>query len=220
MSQAPCRLRLVLLLGLLVSVSGCLGPIRALYPPESLAVSKSVYLVQHGWHTRIAVRRHDVSAAIWPEVNDLGDVTWIEVGWGNAAYYQADDPTVAQAINAVIHPTPSALHVGGFDAPIREFLPGLTIVRVDLSPTGFDRLTRFIHESYAHDDQGNPLPTKPGRYPRSSYYLATGKYHAFNTSNNWTARALRAAGTPITPAYAMLASNVVCQARRFGTVLQ
>jgi uncharacterized protein (TIGR02117 family) len=197
-------------------VAGCLSAIPSLYPPEDPRTARPVFVVQHGWHTRIAVRRADVSPHAWPESDDLGEALFLEVGWGDAAFYQSDDATVAQAINAVVRPTPSALHVAAFRVPLTEALPGRPIVQVDLSPGGFERLTTFIHESYAHDADGRPIRTRPGRYPQSAFYLATGRYHAFNTSNTWTASALRAAGAPVTPAYAVFAWNVMSQASRIG----
>jgi hypothetical protein len=116
----------------------------------------------------------------------------------------------------VIRPTAAALHVGGFDPAPPDFLPGAPVVRVKLTPEGFDRLTRYIHESYFHDASGNPVRIRPGHYPRSWFYLATGRYHAFHTSNTWTAAALKAGGVPMHPAWALTAGSVMWQARRIG----
>jgi hypothetical protein len=60
----------------------------------------------------------------------------------------------------------------------------------------------------------------PGLYGNSRFYLSRETYHLFNTCNVWTARALRAAGLPITPARAISVESLMSQARKFGAVVQ
>jgi len=205
-----------LLVGLATLGGGCAAPVPGLFPPAPGEPTKPVWLVQHGWHTRVAVQRADVDPAVWPESADLGGGAYLDVGWGDAAFYPADDPGIVTALHAVLRPTPAVLHVGGFERPPPASFPGQPMVRVDLSPRGFERLTRFIHASYVRDPQGRPVRTGPGRYPRSAFYAATGRYHLFNTSNTWTARALREGGVPVTPGCAATAGGVMRQAARVG----
>jgi len=206
-------------LGLALLGGGCAAAVPGLFPPAPGEPTTPVWLVQHGWHTRVAFQRADVDPAVWPESEDLGDGAYLDVGWGDAAFYPADDPGVSTALHAVLRPTPAVLHVGAFEQPPRAAFPGQRIVRVDLSPRGFERLTRFIHASYALDSRGRPVRTGPGRYPRSAFYEATGRYHLFSTSNTWTARALREAGVPVSPWCATTAGGVMRQAAGVGRAL-
>ena len=96
-------------------------------------------------------------------------------------------------------------------APRRE------IFEIAVSGRGFDRLVTFIQEAHARDEAGRAIPLGPGQYGNSRFYLAREKYFLLKTCNTWTARALRAAGAPITPLYALTAGNVMSQARAFGT---
>jgi len=201
----------VLLLAL--ALAGCLGPVAALRP-QSPDDTRSVFVVRHGWHTRLAVRLADIDPALWPESRALGEVTHIEVGWGDYEFYQAEQTSIGQALRAAFTPTRAALHVGGLAAPISQVFAGQEIVRVEVSARGLDRLARHVHDSYAHDATGRPVRTRHGRYPNSAFYEATGTYHLLNNSNHWTARGLREAGLPITPACALTASSVLSQARR------
>jgi uncharacterized protein (TIGR02117 family) len=212
--RAALPRRALVLAAALAGLAGCLGPVASLHPPADATTAKPVFVVQHGWHTRIAVRSADVPAGLWPERDDLGPAAYLEVGWGDAAFYQSEDPTVAQAIDAVIRPTPAVLHVAALDA-----LAAVPVVRVDVSPAGFERLVRFVHDSHARAASGRAPRLRPGFDPRSAFYPATGRYHAFNTSNTWTARALRATGAPVTPAWSMFASVTMLQARRVGRPL-
>lgn len=199
---------------LILAVAGCLAPVAAPPAPEDTRV---VFVVRHGWHTRVALRLADIDSALWPESRALGDVAHIDVGWGDHDFYQADRGTVGLAIRAALSPTRAVLHVGGFDAPVGEVFAGQDIVRIEVSRSGLDRLARYAHASYARDAEGRPIRTRHGHYPISAFYEATGTYHVLNNSNHWTARALREAGVPMTPALAATAAGVMLQARRAGS---
>jgi uncharacterized protein (TIGR02117 family) len=211
--------RLAALAVVLLAELGCARGAPIAWPPPESGPLRDVWVVRHGWHTRIAVRRADVDPRIWPESQAFGPVAYVEVGWGDRDFYPEDDPSIWDAIDAVIRPTPAALHVGGFDPPPPAFLPGSAMVRVPVPAEGFERLTRYLHESYEHTAAGDPIAIRPGYYPRSRFYLATGSYHAFNTSNTWTARALQVAGAPVTPAGTVTAGRVMAQARRVGQAI-
>ena len=60
----------------------------------------------------------------------------------------------------------------------------------------------------------------PGLYGKSRFYLSRETYHAFNTCNVWTARVLRDAGCPITPATTLTVDSLMVKAARFGKVIQ
>ncbi len=212
--------RLAALAMVLLAELGCARGAPIAWPPPESGPLRDVWVVRHGWHTRIAVRRADVDPLIWPESQALGPVAYVEVGWGDRDFYPADDPSIWDAIDAVIRPTPAALHVGGFDPPPPAFLPGNAMVRVPVPAESFERLTRYLHDSYERTAAGDPIAIRPGYYPRSRFYLATGSYHAFNTSNTWTARALQVAGAPVTPAGTVTAGRVMAQARRIGQAIQ
>jgi uncharacterized protein (TIGR02117 family) len=178
-----------------------------------------VWVVGHGWHVGLAVRREDVSTAIWPESAELGAVRYVEVGWGDREFYTASAGTSGLALKAAVLSDSSVLHVVGFDRPVAEFFAGAALVEIALSARGFDALSGFINDAYARDDRGELVRVAPALYGRGSFYRATGRYHVLANSNTWAARALRAAGCPITPGWALTAGNVLWQAGRFGRVI-
>jgi hypothetical protein len=89
-----------------------------------------------------------------------------------------------------------------------------------LSSAGFERLSRTIAASFATDEAGNITSLGQGLYGNSRFYLSRESYHLFNTCNVWTARVLRAAGLPITPATATRVESLMSQVRNFGIVVQ
>jgi len=193
-------------------LTACAGPIRELYPPLPTQSTKTIYIVSNGWHTGIVIRRSEVPLGRWPQLADFPkEDKYIEVGWGDAGFYQAKQITTRITLKAIFLPTPSVLHVVGFTDSPYESLAGNEILKIQLSGPGFVRLIQFIQDTYAHDAQGQ---IGPGLYGDSHFYHAKGSYHMFNTCNHWTALALRVAGYPITPFYAFTAGNVVYQIRQ------
>jgi uncharacterized protein (TIGR02117 family) len=192
-------------------------PARPSNMPEP---AKWVYVVSHGWHTGIVVKREDIPVGIWPEHRDFPEAKYLEVGWGDKRFYQAPNATLSLALKAAFTATPSVLRIIGFTAPVEVYFPESDIIEVGLSLEGFERLGRFIHQTYQRDASGRPISLGRGPYGNSVFYLAVGNYHLFNTCNNWTAKALKAAGCPIAPARAITAGNVMSQTRRCGRVLR
>ena len=212
--------RTVLIALMVISVGGCAGPAVSMPPlPEDQvrAPWKDVWVVSHGWHTRVAMRRGDVDPSIWPESRDFGDPTYLEVGWGDRDFYPKPRPSIWDAVDPVIRATPAALHVGAFDAPPHEFFAGQPVVRLSVPAAGVERLARFIGAHYARDAAGHAVRIRPGYYPRSAFYLATGRYHALTyNSNSWTTSALRAAGVPIDRSFVVTSGAVIRKAATIG----
>ena len=204
-----------LLLAFSVLASGCAGPVHGLYPPREGESVTPVWVVSHGWHTGIVVRREDVPDGLWPQHRDFADSELVEIGWGERDFYMAPEGTSGMALRAALWPASSVLHVAGFRGAAERYFPVSEVVEITLSRRGFEELAAFIQEAYATDEAGGTIGLGPGHYPSSRFYLARETYHALKTCNTWTAKALRSAGCPITPFYALTAGNVIYQATAF-----
>ncbi len=214
----PKPIRLLLGVFLLIIFSGgCLGPQKNLYPPLPDQPAKTIYVVNQGWHTGIVVLRNDVDTTLWRSINDFHNAKFVEVGWGDAGFYQSERNTLWLGLRALFLPTGSVLHVAGFDMPVDAYFTGYKTVKIALSDSGFRRMCAFIQHSYARDEDGRVISPGEGLYGKNSrFYRARGKYWFANTCNNWIALALRAAGCPITPVYANTANNLFYQLKKFG----
>jgi len=203
---------------LLLLCLSCLGPQNGLYPPSQSAPAKIVYVVNQGWHTGIVFQRSDIDTAIWQALkNDTSGFQYLEVGWGDADFYQAENTTIWMGAKALFWPTSSVLHVAGFDWPVEQYFRGYDIFEIRLSEEGFRNLCTFMNQAYARDKQGEIIPLGEGLYGQNSrFYQATSKYFMTKTCNNWAATALRKAGCPITPFYACTARNLRHQLGKFG----
>jgi len=208
------------ILFLAVSCSTCAAPASETLAPSESEPSKTIYLVNHGRHAGIVLRRVDIPDNIWPKLGNFPDMEYLEVGWGDMDYYQIPDPHLGFILKAALLPTASVLHIVGFNDHVPAYFPYSEIIRIELSSAGFELLSRTIASSFALDKAGNTTSPSPGRYGNSRFYLSRETYHMFNTCNVWTARALRTAGLPITPATAISVGNLMSQARKFGVVVQ
>jgi uncharacterized protein (TIGR02117 family) len=218
-TAGPRRETLGLVAGtvLVALVSGCAGPVRGLYPPAAGDHVKSVWVVNHGWHTGVAVRRDDIPEGVWPEHLDFPRSEFIEVGWGNEEFYVAPRGTVWLALKAVVRPTPSVLHLVAFGGPVG--LRARDIVELRVSEPGFRRLAAYLEEAYARDALGRAVRLGPGQDWNSRFYRARERYFLLKTCNTWTAEVLRTTGAPITPLYALTAGNVMAQVGRLPTAV-
>jgi uncharacterized protein (TIGR02117 family) len=177
----------------------------------------TVYLVEHGWHAGIAIRRNTIPPSAWAVQDDFPDADYLEVGWGDAAYYPAPDPGVGTLLKAGLLPTKSVLHVAAFDRHPATAFAGRTVIRIPVSAAGLDALLAFIRDEHARYDEGALIPLGPGLYGNSRFYAGTTHYHVFNNCNTWVARALRTAGCAMAPARALTVRALLAQARDCGT---
>ena len=218
--SAANRFRLIAVLFFFPLWQGCFGPVAELYPQDPDQRPISVYIIQHGWHAGIAISTEHIPDDVWIQDDTLPPVNYLEIGWGDHGYYKADQITFGLIARASFWPTPSVMHVAGFQTPVPQYFGGSQVVEVQISEQGMRELASFISGYFQEDDQGRAKPDGGGLYGTySSFYKAETYYYLPKTSNTWTARALRSTGAPITPLYSMTSGNVMYQARRIGTVV-
>ena len=219
MNASRIQCGLLLLLAALLG-TGCLGPRQGLFPPKPGEPKESVFVVNHGWHTGLVFKRDQIPPGLWPEKADFPQAQYLEVGWGDDAWYRATNVDVCIAFQAMFLCDRSVLSVVGFAAPVATYFPESEILRVDLSERGFTNICEFVSERFNRKGAARAAPVQHGFYPDSWFYPAKGRYYLTKTCNVWTARALRTAGCPITPVYAVTAGNLMSQTRRFRTVIR
>jgi uncharacterized protein (TIGR02117 family) len=208
---------IVLMSALLVA---CAAPPKGLFPPGPNEPSKTIYLVSHGWHAGIVVKRADIPPGTWPQHNEFPEAEYLEVGWGDKDYYMTPEPHLGITLKAGLLPTASVLHIVGFSGSVTRYFPHSEVIRIELSEAGFQRVCSYLENSYARDESGLSQPLGPSLYGDGRFYLSRETYHAFNTCNVWTARALRGAGCPITPAANLTVETLMASVAEFGTVIQ
>lgn len=210
------RPKLVLVAAVALAVCACATRRATIVPPRA-EPTLTIYIVSHGWHTGIVVRRADIPAGLWPEAEDFPAADHIEVGWGDRDYYPAPDPGLRLLLKAAFGASPSVLHAAGFRGPPEAEFPESEIVALTLSRRDLERLARYVHDAYDRGGERRAPRLGPGLYGDSHFYPAVGTFHLFRDCNVWTARALRAAGLPVNDA--ITKRGLMSQVRRLGVVV-
>ncbi len=172
---------------------------------------RTFYVIGHGWHTGIAVHREDLVKYALPLENDSGNGNYIEIGWGDEQFYQAKTVTLGLALQAILWPTSTVLHVVELtDAP-QHYFSGSVVMEVSVPQTGYEKLLAYISESFARTNDNNITRLGPGLYGKSRFYRANGVFHAFNTCNTWIIKAIERTGYPVSNVRAVTAEDVLSQ---------
>lgn len=203
---------------LLLTVSGCANPAKPLLAPGEPGMS--IYLINHGWHTGIAMRRADIPQGVWPESGDFPEAQFLEVGWGDRDFYQTPEPGFWLKVKAGVGSAGSVLHVVGIPKHVTEYFSYNEIVEVKLPPQGAADLAQFISQAHRRNGAARVTALGKGLYGDSRFYPALGNFHVFNNCNTWTARALTAAGLPPPLFRIVLADGLMRYAGKFGTVVR
>lgn len=152
----------------------------------------------------------------WPPGVHAGRARYVEIGWGEAAFYPASQNDSGAALRALFWRNASVLHVVAFDAPIASYFPLAQRVALDLDSDAYRRLVAAVGESFERGADGQAIEIGAGLYGDSRFYRSREHYHMFNTCNVWTARILKAAGLPLAPWRAVTTGMLLHQARNLG----
>jgi hypothetical protein len=204
---------LVGLAALTLATSGCTGTRGYLIeaPAEAL---RSIYVVRRGWHTGVALPTNEWPNRSWAVLGDFPGVAYLEFGWGDERFYQADSSTFWMGSRAALWPTPSVIHVIGLDEPVPETAQARDIVELRIPADRLQALATAIEKEFAAPE---PVPTgstlrldpKP-----NGFYAGRERFYFPRMCNWWTASRLRDAGCDVAPGTVLFASRVIDEARR------
>lgn len=169
--------------------------------------------MQHEWHTAVVFERSEGLPYLPALDQEFPNARFLEAGWGDQKFYQAEKTNSGLALRAIFLPTDSVLHIVGMKSTPQQYYPNSQAYTIRVSRPGFQKIIEYINNSFQPDENGPNIKLGKGNYEDSQFYRAKGAYHALNTCNNWTAKVIRASGFPITPLYAVTAGNVVYQLR-------
>jgi uncharacterized protein (TIGR02117 family) len=124
---------------------------------------------------------------------------FVAVGWGNRAFY-VETPTwadfkLSKAAAALFSPSETVLHV----EYLYDVAASHDFREVRLTSEQYRVLAQFVESSIGEVDAAGvaELATTVTYGTSDRFYTATGRYHLFNTCNQWTGRGLARAGVPV-----------------------
>ncbi len=186
------------------------GVVRA-DTPSAAEECRTVYVADHGWHTGLIVLAQDFQPRDSLRTTFFDDKRWIEVGWGDAAFYQAEETSYLLAVRALFAPTDAVMHVYAFDGTPTANFSNSTVKPVRMTAAGYRKMLAFVWGEFTRDADGAPIPTTRGLYGRSHFFKGEGTYSLARTCNTWTAEALQAGGVDIDPSKATTSGGVMDQ---------
>ena len=175
------------------------------FPPADDRVR--IFVRSNEIHTDVVLPTvHEGSGIDWRQVfppehfdGDVEPLPYVAVGWGNRRFF-VETPTwadlkISSVVSALFWPSESVLHV--------DYLlgasPGPNMREVFVSQEQYRELAGFIRDTLGQcDHRGCARTASEVTYGVTDrFYLASGRYHCFNTCNQWTGRALAHAGVPV-----------------------
>lgn len=165
-------------------------------PQEDVAI----YIKTNGVHTDIVVPIKTIYKD-WSEkvkyehiASKDTSMQFIGFGWGDKGFYlntpEWSDLKFSTAFNAAFYLGTSAMHATFF----KELKEDESCVKIMISQEEYEKLIKYIEDSFQYDSQGNPILIHATTYGKNdSFYEANRKYSLFYTCNTWANNALKAA---------------------------
>jgi len=153
-----------------------------------------------------------------PEMVHFAGADYIEISWGDADFFPAEESGIGLALKAAFWSSGSVLHLVGFNGAVKETYRGAEIIEIGLSEQEFQRLIGFVGAEFQRQQPGREATPSPGLFPQSRFFPAKSKFSLLRTCNTWIAEAFSAAGLPVSPGYVFTAGNLAAQLRSYGTV--
>ena len=173
------------------------------------ARGEEIYVVSHGWHTGFVVPARQIQGQL-PQLRErFGDAPYIEFGWGDRAFYRAEEITAGLTLKAILWPTESVIHAVAVPEKANEYFLNSEVIRLCLGAAEYALLIRYISNSFLKNEKGEILSLQKGIYGDSQFYAAVGHFNLMNTCNKWTAKGLQSAGLDISPAFILTAGSVM-----------
>ena len=99
-----------LLIAMLIATNMVLGLIKCFAEEIDNSTWNEVYVVNHGWHTGFVIPASGIHQLIPELKNRFGNAPYIEFGWGDNEFYQAEEITSGITLKAIFLPTDSVVH--------------------------------------------------------------------------------------------------------------
>lgn len=162
----------------------------------------AIYILTNGVHTDIVMPvkndQIDWSQLVKFENTKAADSTYryLAMGWGDKGFYletpEWSDLKASVAFKAASGLSTTAIHTTYY----KSLKEGNDCKKMMISKEQYDRLIKYISESFQKDPSGNFLNIKTDAvYGKTdAFYEANGSYSLFHTCNTWANSGLKASG--------------------------
>ncbi len=194
---------------LLIGLGGCADTPPACVP-EAVPQKDVVYLIQHGWHTDLAIPSRELRGKMTVFQQIFPGLQVLVVGFGKRTFMMAP---VTTSGDLLIGPFPGegTMLVIGLKGPPEQAYDDGVEATLALPPAGLEKLSDFIWNTL---DVENSTPVKlgDGFFPGSVFYATRIGYAGTYTCNTWSVDALRSAGLRVDPTGVIFAGQAMSRA--------
>ncbi|WP_447974680.1 DUF2459 domain-containing protein [Nitrospira sp. Kam-Ns4a] len=194
----------------LAGTLGCAGPVPGLWPPPADVPTRTVIVSLDTWHAMLAL---PLESSLDSGTHHASPVTlhgfYEEWGYAEQGWYLEGRQGVPGVLRALFWPSAGVVEVGRHDRVWADRTPQPPADRFAflLTEEGYDRLRRHLEGTIASRE---PLLVSGD----STFYPAVRAYHLFHQCHQYAAAALREAGLPLSPGWALTPSLLAAQLRR------
>lgn len=169
----------------------------------------AIYVVNHGWHTGFVVPAKKIQKNRPNLKKRFAAAHYIEFGWGDSGFYQANEITLELILRALLWPTESVVHAVEVPNTVFDYFKSSDVAKLCLNEAQYSSLIKFISNSFYKNENNKSVPLGKGIYGNSQFYQAEGDYYLFNTCNKWTAKGLKSIGMDISPVFKLTADSIM-----------
>jgi uncharacterized protein (TIGR02117 family) len=175
--------------------------------------SQVVYVVRRGWHSGVALPTADWPQRDWPLLTTFHDARYLEFGWGDADFYQEDEPGAGTALAAVLWPSSTVMEVVPLQVAPPPGTGDFDAVAVHVTNSELKAIASSLAASFEQpvSPTGKTYRTADGE---ARFYRARGNFYLFRMCNRWTAQLLQLAGCSVSPRLTMTAGQVIKAAKK------
>lgn len=218
----PGRFLIAVLIGLIAALWTLTRPgDPALYPATPGEAGVTVYLLDNGFHTDLAVPRAALmegGGALAEATVSLAPGDWVLVGWGDATFYVDQSPISGRLVDgarAFFRPGNASVVMLDPEArdPARRFRAE-DRQALRLSSAGMAALRERVEASLMTDATGRPVLAAARAGDDARFFQSRETFWIGHLCNHWTAELLSAAGLPVRPYRSLTSGEVMRTADR------
>ena len=181
---------------------------------DAMAPQDTIYVVRQGWHPGLVLPMPLAEPLLVGELEGERP-RYVEIGWGDAAYYRDPEPGLGTLLRAALLPTAGTVQIVPVWTSVERFARGADLYGYVVPDSLLTPLLAYLMAEIALEE-GDVVDQGPSLYGAGRFFAATRRYNMFNNSNHWAARALRIAGCDLSVWQSLIIELLFIQLRECG----
>lgn len=169
----------------------------------------AVYIAHHGWHTGIVIPGEAARERLPGLGERFDEAPYLEFGWGDKEFYQADQMNSGLGMRAGFWPTDTVVRAVSVPENLGNYFAATGIVKLCANDAELASLLDFLASSFRMKEDDQLIPSENGSGRTSQFYAGTGDYYLINTCNTWTAKGLKSMGMDLSAILKPTANSVM-----------